>query len=239
MRVSTSTSRSVSGASRSSYAVGSAGSGSAAKWSSSRRVVLGATTASPAMHGPDRAEQVGRGGVLEQERRGAGADRGEGVLVEVEGRQHDHPGRAGPARAAAGSPRRRRPRHPHVHQHDVGGRDRQPLRAPRRRRRPPRRPPCRAGCRRASGSRRAPAAGRRRGRPGSVRLAVGRAHSGSLADTANPPPGAGPASSVPPWTAARSRIPTSPSPRPSARAAAPRPSSRDVMATSRSTATRT
>src|SRR3546814_17031593 len=49
-------------------------------------------------------------------------------------------------------------------------------------------------------------------------------HVGSLADTANPPPGRGTARTEPPCTSARSSIPTSPSPPPSLSGAAPRPS---------------
>ena len=43
----------------------------------------------------DRGHQLGRRGVLEQEAAGAGAQRGEGVLVQVERGQDEHLGRAG------------------------------------------------------------------------------------------------------------------------------------------------
>ena len=78
---------------------------------------------------PDRRQQLLRPGVLEQEAAGAGAQRGEHVLVEVERRQDDHP-RGRVAAALDQQPRRRdavEPRHADVHQHDVGGRDRELL----------------------------------------------------------------------------------------------------------------
>jgi hypothetical protein len=56
------------------------------------------------------------------------------------------------------------------------------------------------------------------------------AGTGSTACTANPPPGRGPASTEPEYTAARSRMPTSPWP-PASGAAAPRPSSRTSSST--------
>jgi hypothetical protein len=68
----------------------------------------------------DRRHQVGRLGVLEQEAAGARAQRGVGVLVEVEGRQDDH----ARAPAAFDEPARGlhavHPGHAHVHQDDVG-----------------------------------------------------------------------------------------------------------------------
>ena len=67
---------------------------------------------------------AGRLDVLEQEAGGARAQGAEDVLVELEGRQHDHPGlgQAGSAmiRAVASSPSSAR--HPDVHQHHVGPR---------------------------------------------------------------------------------------------------------------------
>ena len=131
--------------------------------SSSRRVTLGATTASPRRDRADAREQVGRRHVLEQEAARPGTQAGEDVLVEVERRQDEH------ARAAAGGDDPARgldavdPRHAHVHEHDVRIAARRPAARPRRRRRPrPRRrgrPATRAPC----GSPSAAAAGRRRG----------------------------------------------------------------------------
>ena len=47
-------------------------------------VTDGASSASPRGHRPDRGDQVVRRSVLEQEPGGAGTERGEHVLVEVE-----------------------------------------------------------------------------------------------------------------------------------------------------------
>ena len=69
--------------------------------------MLGETTASPAGDGADRGEQsVGRH-VLEQEAAGAGPQRGERVLVEVEGGQDDARRERTAGARSAGWPRRR------------------------------------------------------------------------------------------------------------------------------------
>ena len=97
--------------------------------SSSRRVAVGATIASPDATARIAASSSSGCGVLEQEAAGAGAQRGEHVLVEVERRQDDH-ARRRVAVALDQHPRRRdavEPGHADVHQHDVGGGDREAL----------------------------------------------------------------------------------------------------------------
>ena len=136
----------------------------------SRRVTRGDSSASPAGDRPHRPQQVGRLGVLDQEAAGPGAERLEDVLVELEGGQHDHP-RCRPGRVGGDPPGRLEPvdaRHPDVHQHHVGLQVARTRSTASLRRRRPRRPPrCRARRRAARGTRRAPAPGRRRARPGS------------------------------------------------------------------------
>ena len=83
--------------------------------------------------------------------------------------------------------------HAHVHEHDVGARARRARRAPCARRRPPPRRPCPAGTRAASGSRRAPAPGRRRGRREAVMPDHGRRPRSRRPRAARP-------SSVPSWS---------------------------------------
>ena len=88
----------------------------AARWANSamsRRVTPGDSSASPRATTPDRVDQVGRLGVLDQEAAGPVAQRVEHVLVEVEGGQDDDPdvgqGRVGgDVRRVASMPSRRR-----------------------------------------------------------------------------------------------------------------------------------
>ena len=102
-------SRSVSEASAGGGVSGGPGS-VCAKRSSSRRVTVGASSASPARHHADRLDELRRLHVLEQEAARSSAQRLEDVLVEVErGQDQD----ATPRRRlddAAASPRRRRAR---------------------------------------------------------------------------------------------------------------------------------
>ena len=83
------------------------------------------------MNVTDRSHELLQAGVLEEEAAGAGADRLEGVLVEVEGGQDQDSGAGAVSRAvsaaatAAAHDAARRldpvhPRHPHVHEDDVG-----------------------------------------------------------------------------------------------------------------------
>ena len=88
--------------------------------SSRRRVTLGETTASPRRDGADAGEQVVGRHVLQQEAARAGAQAGERVLVEVEGRQDDHARAEAPADDLRGRLDAVHARHAHVHQHDVG-----------------------------------------------------------------------------------------------------------------------
>ena len=95
--------------------------GRAANSAISRRVTLG-RAAPRRRRVPDRPQQVGRLGVLQEEPGRAGADRLEHVLVEVErGQHHDvHRREGGIGDDRAG---RRQPvdvRHPDVHHDDVG-----------------------------------------------------------------------------------------------------------------------
>ena len=175
---------------------------------------------------PDRGEQLRLGRVLEQEPAGARAQRLVDHLVEVERGQHEHPRRR---RVSACEPTRRLDAvdvgHADVHEHDVRpqlGRERDRSRAvaglaDHRR--------CRARRRGSCGSRRAPAPGRRRGARGSRACLVRqpRAHREAAARAA------GPASSSPPTSATRSRMPTARGRRPRrCRVAAPAPSSRHL-----------
>ena len=101
------------------------------------------------------------------------------------------------------------PRHPHVHQHDVGARGGQPLHGL-----------AAVAC--LAHDLEVVLAVDEHPEPGAHhllvvdqehpdRLARGFVgHRGILADTRNPPPGRGPASRVPSWTATRSRMPTRP-----------------------------
>ena len=73
-------------------------------------------------HRPDGRGQLGRRHVLEQEAAGAGPEGPEGVLVEIEGGQDEHPGVPGGLRFGDG-PSGRDPvehGHAHVHEDDVG-----------------------------------------------------------------------------------------------------------------------
>ena len=114
-------------------------------------------------HRTDGRRQLGGRHVLEQEAAGPEAQGGEGVLVEVEGGQDEHPRRGGLGHHPPGGLDPVHPRHPHVHQDHVGpqlgGQPRPP--PPRR---PPRRPPggppaprgsCGTRCGAAPGRRRA------------------------------------------------------------------------------------
>ena len=73
-------------------------------------------------HHPDRLEQVGGLGVLDQEAAGPGADRLVDVLVGLEGGQDDHldPGQVVVGGDAPGGFQAVHPGHPDVHQHHVG-----------------------------------------------------------------------------------------------------------------------
>ena len=151
---STSTSRSRGVSSASAAAGGRSGSRRAAKSSISRRVIDGASSASPAAHDADRRDELLGRRVLEQEAARAGSQRGVDVLVEVERGQDQH------ARSAAGRECSRaggldavHAGHADVHQHDVGRGARATVGPPRRRRRPRRPPRCPAGPRGPSGSR--------------------------------------------------------------------------------------
>src|SRR5699024_8805334 len=76
----------------------------------------------PAVHGADRAQQVLGLGVLEQEAAGPGTDRGDHVLVEVEGGQHDdlrRPALGGLREDLRGGLDPVLARHAHIHQHHV------------------------------------------------------------------------------------------------------------------------
>ena len=75
-----------------------------------------------AVDGGHRGEQPFRPGVLEQEPGGSGAQRAVDVLVEVEGGQHEHPGRAsaGLGQDALGGLDAVHAGHPDVHQDHVG-----------------------------------------------------------------------------------------------------------------------
>ena len=96
----TSSSRSVSSASAS---AAGRGAGRATKRSISRRVIVGASSASPRRPSRTACDAVDRRHVLEQEPAGAGSHRLVDVLVEVEGRQHQH---AAPSNAPSSSSRR-------------------------------------------------------------------------------------------------------------------------------------
>ena len=147
---------------RASPAAPSPGGGRRTKSSTSRRVTLGASSASPAATVRTASTNCAGGAVLQQEPAGAGLHRVVDVLV-LRRRS------SAPARAAAGrSPTivrgSRDPvdvRHPHVHQDDVGMEPRGLLDAPRRRRPPRRRPPCPPGRRGSAGNRCGRAPGRR------------------------------------------------------------------------------
>ena len=213
MSSSTSCSRGV----RASMRVGGATAGRRAKSSISRRVTDGASSASPAATTRTACTRILAADVLQQEAAGAGPQRVEHVLVEVERREDDHlhrvvhvgsgdaPGRLDAV--AAG--------HADVHEHDVGA---ERERATSTASRPSAASPttARSGCastiivkplRTSSWSSATTT------RTGAAPV-VPRAHgpSGRRARTRNPPPARGPASSVPPSTPTRSRIPTSPSP---------------------------
>ena len=141
---------------------------------------------------PHGLAELVRRGVLEQEPAGAGAQRREDVLVEVEGRHDEH--------AAAPSPRRPRcagwPRCPSMPGirtsiRTTSGRARVPqptASAPSRRLADDAR--CRGSSRGSCGSPRASLPGRRRGRGSPARH--GRSLERHRARTRNPPPGAGP-----------------------------------------------
>jgi len=77
----------------------------------------------PVRDDPDRVDEFGGGGVLEQETTRAGPQRVIDILVKVEGREHQHPQAgfavgAGQQLTGGGQPVQHR--HPHVHQHHVG-----------------------------------------------------------------------------------------------------------------------
>ena len=196
--------------------VGGATAGRRAKSSTSRRVTDGREQRLAGGHDPHGVHEILAADVLEEEAAGPGPQRVEDVLVEVEGREDDDLHRivARRLRRCAGSPRCRRAGHADVHEHDVGR--------------------CGAG-----DVDRLDAVGRladhvevglrvedHREAAAHELLVVGHDHphgrravgavrhgpSGSRARTGNPPPALGPASSVPPSTPTRSRIPTSPCP---------------------------
>ncbi len=75
----------------------------------------------PGRDRPDRAQQLDRFGVLDQEARGARPQRLEDVLVQLEGGQDDHPGtgQRGLRGDAPGGLQAVHPGHPDVHQHHV------------------------------------------------------------------------------------------------------------------------
>ena len=158
----------------------------------------------------DRGHELLQGGVLEEEAPGAGADRLEGVLIEVEGRQHQDPGSGGPRRDPAGRLDAVHPRHAHVHEDDVGlhagdqfdGR------------------PAVLGL---ADHLHLLAGLQQHAESEPVHLLVvdqddpdghapSRVRTGRTARRANPPPGRGPALRVPPWAAIRSRMPVRPYP---------------------------
>ena len=128
---------------------------------------VGANSSSPAATARTAAtSSLGRR-VLDQEAGRAGAQRLVDVPVEVERGQHEHPRPAGSPAAGAGSPRCRPcPACGRPCRRRRAARDGRPP-APRRRRRPRPRRSCRPAGRGSSGTRRGPAPGRRRGRPGS------------------------------------------------------------------------
>jgi hypothetical protein len=72
------------------------------------------------LDGTDRAEQIGGRRVLEQKSAGTGLERGEHVLVEVEGGQDEHPGRGGGGADLGRCLDAVHAGHPDVHQHQVG-----------------------------------------------------------------------------------------------------------------------
>ena len=96
---------------------GAATPGRRSKRSISRRVTRGASSASPPAHG--RAEVSG-GSVLEQKAARPGPQRGQHVLVEVEGRQHDHARRRVELHQPARGLDAVHAGHADVHQADVG-----------------------------------------------------------------------------------------------------------------------
>ena len=178
---------------------------------SSRTVTDGDTSASPLCGGPYRLDEQRRAGVLEDEADGAAAQRAVDVLVEVERRHHDDPQRVGDVGPG------QRPGHldavdaghpdvdqAHVRPQPAGQLD---------------------GLDAVDGF-------ADHGDVGLVLqdeaqaaadhgLVVGDQHAdghgrptgtGSVADTVQPPPGRGPASTVPPRLVTRSRMPISPKP---------------------------
>ena len=89
-------------------------------WTSSRRVTLGATTASPLATARIAESRSARRSVLEQEAARPGPQRRVDVLVEVEGREDDDPRVAVRLDDQPGGLHTVHLRHAHVHQHDVG-----------------------------------------------------------------------------------------------------------------------
>ena len=163
----------------------------------------------PRRHHPDGSRELLGGRVLEQEAGGAGAQRLEDVLVEVEGGQHQHPRLDAGLRRAAGSRRCRRARASGCPSGSRPAPAARPSRRPPRRSRPRRPPRSRARRRAASGTRPAPCPGRRRSPPGwSCRCLLQRQAHGE----ADAPVGEGARSTVPPYSATRSRMPTRPWP---------------------------
>ena len=162
----------------------------------------------------DRGHELLQGGVLEQEAAGAGADRLEGVLVEVEGGQDQDPGGGGVGRTvtaaahdAAGRLDPVHPRHPHVHEDDVGLHPGQQLDG--------------GGAVFGLADELDVLLGlQQHAEAEPVHLLVVDQHGpdrhgsplriGRTARTRNPPPDRSPVSRVPPWEATRSRMPTRP-----------------------------
>jgi hypothetical protein len=88
----------------------------------SRRVTRGGEQGVAGGDHADGVDEFGGGGVLEEEAAGAGAQRRIHVLIQVEGREHQHswPGGAGGGEDLAGCLQSVHDRHPDVHQDDVG-----------------------------------------------------------------------------------------------------------------------
>src|SRR5262245_14771743 len=166
---------------------------------------------------PDRLEQPLGGDVLEQESTGTRPQRLVDVLVEIECGEHQH-ARAGPGVGLGGDPASRldaiHGRHPDVHEDDIG----MYLAAQANRF---------GTVRGAAHDVDVGLSAQQRAESGADDLlVVGDEHldrwtgfghdtdslTGSVASTRNPPPSTGPAESVPPAIAARSRIPCSPCP---------------------------
>src|SRR5215470_5685332 len=182
-----------------------------ANWPSRRRVTDGASRASPAAITRMASAQLGGLDVFEQEPAGSGPERRVHVLIQVIGGQHEDAGGAAGGHDLAGGLDPVQVRHPDVHQDHIG------LGLP------------------GQADRLHAVFGLAddlQARPGfqdhpepaaDQGLVIAQQHpdghdgpsggSGKATWTAKPPPGRGPASQVPPCSAARSRMPISPRPR--------------------------